>query len=74
MVDMSDHLDALHLFHNIDDDGSSQVPAEKLDELKRRWAIFPQPESAIFLVLYLIIMYNKIFWKVTQIKVTHEKH
>lgn len=38
MVDMSGHLDALHLFHNIDDDGSSQIPAEKLDELKRRWA------------------------------------
>lgn len=38
MVDMSGHLDTLHLFHNVDDDGSAKVPAEKLDELKKRWA------------------------------------
>lgn len=37
MVDMSGHLDTLHLFHNTDDEGSSQIPDEKLDELKRRW-------------------------------------
>ncbi|GAA6103692.1 nesprin-2 [Tachysurus ichikawai] len=37
MVDMSGHLDTLHLFHNTDDEGSSQIPAEKLDELKRRF-------------------------------------
>lgn len=39
MADMSGHLDTLLPFHNTDDDddGSSQVPAEKLDELKRRW-------------------------------------
>ncbi|KAI5619790.1 hypothetical protein C0J50_20556, partial [Silurus asotus] len=37
MVDMSGHLDTLHLLQNIDDDGSSQIPAEKLDELKRRF-------------------------------------
>lgn len=37
MVDTSGHLDTLHLFHNVDDDdGSSKIPAEKLDELKRR--------------------------------------
>lgn len=40
MVDMSGHLDTLHLFQNVDDDddGSSQIPAEKLEELKKRWA------------------------------------
>ncbi|KAK2864041.1 hypothetical protein Q7C36_003195 [Tachysurus vachellii] len=37
MVDMSGHLDTLHLFHNTDDEGSAQIPAEKLDELKRRF-------------------------------------
>ncbi|MCJ8743710.1 hypothetical protein PDJAM_G00097300, partial [Pangasius djambal] len=36
-ADMSGHLDTLHLFHNTDDDGSSQIPVEKLDELKRRF-------------------------------------
>ncbi|KAK3542499.1 hypothetical protein QTP86_027712 [Hemibagrus guttatus] len=37
MVDMSGHLDTLHLFHNTDDEGSSLIPDEKLDELKRRF-------------------------------------
>ncbi|XP_049338084.1 nesprin-2 isoform X3 [Astyanax mexicanus] len=35
--DMSWHLDTLHQFHNTEDDGGVRVPAEKLDEMKRRF-------------------------------------
>ncbi|XP_017539502.1 nesprin-2 isoform X2 [Pygocentrus nattereri] len=35
--DMSGHLDTLHHFCNPEDDASSQVPAEKLEEMKRRF-------------------------------------
>lgn len=51
MVDMSGHLDTLHLFHNTDDEGSSQIPDEKLDELKRRWEwfFFSQQKKEFFL-------------------------
>ncbi|XP_036438507.1 LOW QUALITY PROTEIN: nesprin-2 [Colossoma macropomum] len=35
--DMSGHLDTLHQFCNPEDDASSRVPAEKLDEMKRRF-------------------------------------
>lgn len=60
MADMSGHLDTLHLFHNTDDDdgGSSQVPAEKLDELKRRWAynFLFYKECPIFLLLRSLVI------------------
>ncbi|KAL6486315.1 hypothetical protein MHYP_G00057070 [Metynnis hypsauchen] len=35
--DMSGHLDTLHQFCNPEEDASSRVPAEKLDEMKRRF-------------------------------------
>ncbi|KAI4900991.1 hypothetical protein NFI96_032985 [Prochilodus magdalenae] len=37
LSDMSGHLDTLHQFCNPEDDVSSRVPAEKLDEMKRRF-------------------------------------
>ncbi|XP_062858585.1 nesprin-2a [Trichomycterus rosablanca] len=37
LEDMSGHLDTLHVFCNTEEDGSCRVPAEKLDELKRRF-------------------------------------
>ncbi|XP_072538856.1 nesprin-2a isoform X2 [Salminus brasiliensis] len=37
LEDMSGHLDTLHQFRNTEDGGGSRVPADKLDEMKRRF-------------------------------------